>query len=67
MASAPEVTHVGEVIGVEHACIDGTVEEKILALQQRKRELAAGVLSADEAIARSLTEQDVEDLFQYEP
>jgi superfamily II DNA or RNA helicase len=45
----------------------GTVEEKILALQQRKRELAAGVLSADEAIARSLTEQDVEDLFQYEP
>jgi superfamily II DNA or RNA helicase len=40
-----------------------TVEEKILALQQRKRELAAGVLSSDEAIAKNLTEQDVADLF----
>ena len=40
-----------------------TVEEKILALQQRKRELAAGVLSSDEAIASALTEQDVAELF----
>ncbi len=44
----------------------GTVEEKILALQQRKRELAAGVLSTDEAISGNLTEQDVADLFQME-
>jgi SNF2 family DNA or RNA helicase len=44
----------------------GTVEEKILALQQRKRELAAGVLSSDEAVASNLTEQDVAELFQFE-
>jgi superfamily II DNA or RNA helicase len=42
----------------------GTVEEKILALQQRKRELASGVLTSDEAVAKSLTEQDVEELFR---
>jgi len=42
----------------------GTVEEKILALQQRKREIDAGVLTSDEAIAKTLTEQDVEELFR---
>lgn len=42
----------------------GTVEEKILALQQRKRELAAGVLTSDEAMTKTLTEQDVADLFE---
>ena len=44
----------------------GTVEEKILALQQRKRELAAGVLGTDTEVGRSLTEKDVEDLFRAE-
>ncbi|HZA14617.1 MAG TPA: DEAD/DEAH box helicase, partial [Myxococcaceae bacterium] len=42
----------------------GTVEEKILALQQRKRDLAAGVLTSEEGMLKSLTEQDVEDLFR---
>jgi SNF2 family DNA or RNA helicase len=42
----------------------GTVEEKILALQQRKRELAAGVLRANAEMGETLTEQDVVDLFQ---
>jgi hypothetical protein len=42
----------------------GTVEEKILALQQRKRDLAAGVLTTEEGMVKSLTEQDVEELFR---
>ncbi len=42
----------------------GTVEEKILALQQRKRELAAGVLGTDSDVGKALTERDVEDLFK---
>ncbi|MBS1150430.1 MAG: SNF2/helicase domain protein [Myxococcaceae bacterium] len=42
----------------------GTVEEKILALQQRKRELAAGVLGTDSDVGKALTERDVEDLFR---
>lgn len=44
----------------------GTVEEKILGLQQRKRELAAGVLGTDQDIGKALTERDVEDLFRFE-
>ncbi len=43
-----------------------TVEEKILALQQRKRELAAGVLGTDSDVGKALTERDVEDLFKME-
>jgi len=42
----------------------GTVEEKILALQKRKRELAAGVLGGDEEVAKALSEQDIEELFK---
>ena len=40
------------------------MEEKILALQRRKRELAAGVLGADgDEVGRSLTEADIQELF----
>ena len=42
----------------------GTVEEKILALQRRKRELALGVLGPDSDVGGALTENDVEDLFK---
>jgi len=42
----------------------GTVEEKILELQRRKKELAAGVLGTEADVGRMLTEQDVEDLFR---
>jgi superfamily II DNA or RNA helicase len=42
----------------------GTVEEKILGLQQRKRELAAGVLGTDQDVGKALTENDVADLFR---
>jgi SNF2 family DNA or RNA helicase len=41
----------------------GTVEEKILALQQRKRELAQGILGPGGGLSEGLTEQDVETLF----
>ncbi len=44
----------------------GTVEEKILSLQQRKRELAQGVLGTDADIGKALSESDVEDLFRAE-
>ena len=40
----------------------GTVEDKILALQRRKRELAAGVLGPDSDLGKLLTEKDVQDL-----
>jgi superfamily II DNA or RNA helicase len=43
-----------------------TVEEKILSLQQRKRDLAQGVLGTDPDIGKALTERDVEDLFRME-
>ncbi|HZH04612.1 MAG TPA: DEAD/DEAH box helicase, partial [Myxococcaceae bacterium] len=42
----------------------GTVEEKILALQNRKRELAEGVLGGDSGMSSTLTESDVEELFR---
>ena len=38
------------------------VEEKILALQQRKRELAQGILGPGGGLSEGLTEQDVETL-----
>ena len=37
-----------------------TVEEKILALQDRKRELAESIVRADESMIASLTPEDVE-------
>jgi SNF2 family DNA or RNA helicase len=42
----------------------GTVEEKILALQKRKKDLAAGVLGQDAELGKQLTESDVEELFR---
>jgi hypothetical protein len=44
----------------------GTVEEKILSLQKRKKDLAAGVLGNDTDFGKLLTEQDLVDLFQAE-
>ncbi|MDY7230429.1 SNF2-related protein [Hyalangium rubrum] len=41
----------------------GTVEEKILSLQKRKKDLAAGVLGTEGDFGKSLTEQDIQDLF----
>lgn len=43
----------------------GTVEEKILALQQKKKELAELVIGGDESIAKELTREDLEFLFSF--
>jgi SNF2 family DNA or RNA helicase len=37
-----------------------TVEERVLELQQRKRELADAIISADNSVVRSLTRDDLE-------
>ncbi|MBK9146072.1 MAG: SNF2 helicase associated domain-containing protein [Candidatus Melainabacteria bacterium] len=41
----------------------GTVEEKILGLQRKKKELAELVIGGDENVAKSLTQEDLEFLF----
>ena len=41
----------------------GTVEEKILRLQERKRDLVENLITAERAFAKSLTREDVEVLF----
>jgi SNF2 family DNA or RNA helicase len=43
----------------------GTVEEKILALQQKKKELADLVIGGDESVAKELTQEDLEYLFSF--
>ena len=43
----------------------GTVEEKILALQEKKKELAELVIGGDESIAKELTREDLEFLFSF--
>ena len=40
----------------------GTLEEKILALQRRKKDLAESVLGSDAGFGKALTEKDVEEL-----
>jgi SNF2 family DNA or RNA helicase len=41
----------------------GSVEQKIQALQQRKQALADSVIASDAAFAKSLTREDLDDLF----
>lgn len=43
----------------------GTVEEKILALQKKKKELADLVIGGDESVAKELTREDLEFLFSF--
>ena len=43
--------------------IAGSIEEKILALQERKAELAAGILSEDPGIDLKFGEDDIAALF----
>ena len=43
--------------------IAGSIEEKILALQERKAELAAGILSEDRNINLKFGEDDISPLF----
>ncbi|MBX9690922.1 MAG: DEAD/DEAH box helicase, partial [Cyanobacteria bacterium] len=43
----------------------GTVEEKILGLQRKKKELAELVIGGDENVAKELTQEDLEFLFSF--
>lgn len=54
------------VVTVYRLVAAGTIEEKILELKQKKRELVASVLSEDEGGAKKLSKADLEELFQIE-
>ncbi len=43
----------------------GTVEEKIITLQQKKKDLADLIINSDEGMAKELTKDDLEFLFSY--
>lgn len=51
-----------KVIAYRMICQD-TVEEKILALQARKKALASNIVSTDESIFKQLTAEDIADIF----
>ena len=55
-----------KVVSVYRLVAAGTIEEKILQLKQKKRELVASVLSEDAGGVKKLTKQDLEDLFSVE-
>ena len=42
----------------------GTIEEKILQLKQKKKDLVAAVLTEDSGGAKKLTKEDIDDLFR---
>ena len=44
----------------------GTIEEKILELAEKKRELVGAVLSEDVGGSKKLTKGDLEDLFKFD-
>jgi superfamily II DNA or RNA helicase len=52
------------VVTVYRLVAAGTIEEKILELKQKKRDLVASVLSEDEGGAKKLSKADLEELFQ---
>jgi SNF2 family DNA or RNA helicase len=52
-----------KVVNVYRLVAAGTIEEKILELKAKKRELVASVLSEDAGGVKKLTKTDLEDLF----
>jgi len=40
-----------------------TIEEKIMKLQQRKKKLASDLIQTDESVMKSITKDDILDLF----
>jgi SNF2 family DNA or RNA helicase len=55
-----------KVVTVYRLVAAGTIEEKILELKQRKKDLVASVLSEDAGGAKRLTREDLDDLFRFE-
>jgi SNF2 family DNA or RNA helicase len=54
------------VVTVYRLVAEGTIEEKILQLKQKKRELVSAVLSEDEGGSKSLSKADLDELFRLE-
>lgn len=54
------------VVTVYRLVAEGTIEEKILQLKQKKRELVASVLSEDAGGAKKLSKADLDELFRVE-
>jgi len=52
-----------KVVSVYRLVAAGTIEEKILLLKDKKRELVSSVLTEDAGGSKKLTKQDLEDLF----
>ena len=52
------------VVTVYRLVAAGTIEEKILELKQKKKELVASVLSEDSGGAKTLSRDDLDDLFR---
>jgi SNF2 family DNA or RNA helicase len=52
-----------KVVTAYRLVAQGTIEEKILQLKAKKRELVASVLSEDAGGAKKLTKSDLEELF----
>jgi SNF2 family DNA or RNA helicase len=55
-----------KVVNVDRLVAAGTIEEKILQLKDKKRQLVASVLSEDAGGAKKLTKTDLEELFSLE-
>jgi len=55
-----------KVVTVYRLVAAGTIEEKILQLKQKKKDLVASVLSEDAGGAKRLNREDLEDLFRME-
>ena len=53
-----------KVVTVYRLVAAGTIEEKILELKQKKKDLVASVLSEDAGGAKKLTRDDLDDLFK---
>ncbi len=52
------------VVTVYRLVAEGTIEEKILQLKEKKRELVSSVLSADSGGSKKLSRADLEELFR---
>lgn len=55
-----------KVVSVYRLIAAGTIEEKILQLKQKKKDLVASVLSEDAGGEKRLTKADLEDLFGFD-
>jgi SNF2 family DNA or RNA helicase len=55
-----------KVVSVYRLVASGTIEEKILELKEKKRQLVSSVLSEDAGGAKKLTKSDIEDLFAFD-